>query len=73
MPVTPASHRPEALLYGMPVTPPASTESWWVGHPQEGFTAEAQARSASMSARDRGPGRRSGGRRAPDTPLEVAC
>ena len=73
MRVTPAQHGPEALLYGTPVTPPASTASWWVGHPREGFTAEAQARSASMSARDRGPGRHSGGRRATDTPLEVAC
>ena len=73
MRVTPARHGPEALLYGTPVTPPASAESWWGGHPREGFTAEAQARSASMSARDRGPGRRPGGQRATDTPLEVAC
>ena len=41
MRVTPASHRPEALLYGQTATPPASTESWWVGHPREGFMAEA--------------------------------
>ena len=73
MRVTLAPQSPEALLYGTPVAPPVSTDSWWVGHPQEGFMAEAQARSASMSARDRGPGRRPGGQRATDTPLEVAC
>ena len=45
----------------------------WTQHPREGFTAEAQARSASMSARDRGPGRCPGGQRASSARLEVAC
>ena len=41
---------PDPILFGKP-TAPTCTESWWVDHPREGFTAEAERRSFDMSRR----------------------